>query len=93
MLARHLFVSGRVQGVGFRWSTAAEGERLGLAGWVRNLADGRVEAWCEGEDAAVEAFVAWCRRGPTGARVAELDVREGQPRGERGFRIRRDVSG
>jgi acylphosphatase len=70
---RHLFVRGRVQGVGFRWHTRAEAQALGLAGWVRNLPDGRVEAWVEGEEAALERFLVWIRRGPPAARVDALE--------------------
>ncbi len=84
----HLLVSGQVQGVFFRQSTADEARRLGVAGWVRNLPDGRVEAEAEGERPAVEALVAWCRRGPPAAQVDDLAVTWGAPRGEPGpFRI------
>lgn len=69
-----LVVSGRVQGVAFRQSTADEAARLGLTGFVRNLPDGRVEAEAEGERAAVERLVAWCRRGPPLARVDGVAV-------------------
>lgn len=69
-----LVVSGRVQGVAFRQSTAEEAARLGLTGFVRNLPDGRVEAEAEGERAAVERLVAWCRRGPPLARVDDVAV-------------------
>jgi acylphosphatase len=65
----HLHVSGVVQGVFYRQSTVDEGRRLGVAGWVRNLPDGRVEVLAEGPKAAVEALVAFCRRGPPAARV------------------------
>lgn len=68
-VAAHVFVTGRVQGVGFRWSTRREAERLGLSGWVRNLPDGRVEARVEGEPEALDAMLAWIERGPVGARV------------------------
>ena len=68
----HLLVSGIVQGVSFRFCTVEEARRLGVAGWVRNLADGRVEAEAEGERARVEALVAWCRRGPPAAQVDEV---------------------
>jgi acylphosphatase len=64
-----LLIEGLVQGVGFRWATRREANRLGLAGWVRNRPDGRVEVVAEGPAAAVEQLVAWCRRGPVGARV------------------------
>jgi acylphosphatase len=74
-LARvHLVVSGRVQGVAFRAYTVDEARRLGLAGWVRNLPDGRVEAEAEGEREALEALVRWCRRGPPAARVDDVAV-------------------
>ncbi len=69
---RRILVSGRVQGVGFRWSAMARAERLGVAGWARNLPDGRVEVHAQGEPAAVEALVAWLRRGPVGAAVSSV---------------------
>lgn len=86
---RHLFVRGRVQGVGFRWHTRAEAVALGLAGWVRNLPDGRVEAWVEGEPAALERFLVWIRRGPPAARVDALEIVEATPAGLSGFETRR----
>ena len=70
----HVHVSGRVQGVFFRSETQDEARRHGIAGWVRNLADGRVEAVFEGEKDKVEALVEFCRRGPPGARVSKVDV-------------------
>jgi acylphosphatase len=78
----HVFVSGRVQGVGYRFSAVDEARRLGLHGWVRNLPDGRVEAEAEGERARVEGFVAWCRRGPSGSDVKGVDVEWSTPRGD-----------
>ena len=69
-----ILVSGIVQGVAFRFSTAAEAGRLGLAGWVRNLPDGRVEALAEGPRQRVEALAAWCWRGPPAARVSKVEV-------------------
>jgi acylphosphatase len=71
----HVFVSGRVQGVFFRAETADMADRLGLVGWVRNLPDGRVEALFEGEKADVEKALDFCRRGPPGARVRNLDLK------------------
>jgi acylphosphatase len=75
MTARvRLVVTGRVQGVCFRQATREAAVRLGLRGWVRNLPDGRVEAEAEGAREAVEALVAFCRRGPEAARVDHLQV-------------------
>jgi len=69
----HLLVSGIVQGVAFRAYTVDEARRLGVAGWVRNLADGRVEALAEGDKAALEGLVRFCRRGPPAARVEDVE--------------------
>lgn len=83
-----VLVEGRVQGVWFRDATREEALRLGVAGWVRNLPDGRVEAVFEGPPAAVAALLGWTHHGPEHAVVTHLDVREEPPAGERGFRIR-----
>lgn len=77
-LTRHLLIQGRVQGVWYRESMRLEAARLGVAGWVRNLSDGSVEAMLQGEEAAVEALVAWCRRGPPAAQVSRVDVSPGE---------------
>ena len=82
---RHLFVRGRVQGVGFRWHTCDTARALGLAGWVQNLPDGRVEVWVEGEPEALERFLAWIRHGPPAARVDALECLEASPSGLAGF--------
>jgi acylphosphatase len=76
-----LSVHGRVQGVGYRAALHREATRLGLAGWVRNRHDGTVEAWVQGRAAPVERLVAWARRGPPLARVAQVLVAmdEAQP--------------
>jgi acylphosphatase len=81
-------VSGEVQGVYFRASTEDEARSRGLTGWVRNNRDGEVEAVFEGEQAAVEAMIAWCHRGPPAARVKTVTVAWEEPRGERGFTVR-----
>ncbi|PWD51061.1 acylphosphatase [Serinibacter arcticus] len=81
-------VSGRVQGVGFRWSTRGEATRRGLAGWVRNRDDGTVEAELEGADDDVEDMVTWLHHGPGSAEVAGVVVAEITPTGETGFRQR-----
>jgi acylphosphatase len=84
----HVYVSGRVQGVFFRSQTADIAERLGINGWVRNLSDGRVEALFEGEKEQVEEEIEFCRRGPPGAYVQNLDVRWEDWRGEfRDFKV------
>jgi len=75
-MAKHLLISGHVQGVGFRYSMAEEAERLGVKGWVRNRRDGKVEASIDGEPEAVDALLAWARRGPPSARVSDVRVSE-----------------
>ena len=84
-----LFVQGRVQGVGFRWSTVEEARRIGgLSGWVRNLDDGRVEAVVEGPKDKVEALLRWARQGPPSSRVDQVDFAWESPTGEfKGFGI------
>jgi len=84
-------VDGRVQGVWFRESTRREASRLGLAGWVRNLPGGRVEAVFEGAGGAVDAAVEWTRRGPERALVTSFDVFAEQPEGLASFEIQPTV--
>ena len=74
MQARRYLVDGEVQGVFYRASARAEALRLGLDGWVRNLRDGRVEAWAVGPSATLDAFETWLRRGPPRARVTALAI-------------------
>ena len=81
-------VHGSVQGVFFRAETRDRARSLRLAGWVRNAPDGTVEAVLEGDDEQVESMVEWCRRGPGGARVEEVEVAWSEPEGEEGFSIR-----
>ena len=75
-MAKHLKITGRVQGVGFRYSMSEEAERLGVTGWVRNRRDGTVEAVIDGAPDAVEGIVAWARRGPRGASVTDVQATE-----------------
>ena len=83
----HVKVTGRVQGVFFRATCARRASDLGLAGWVRNAPDGSVEAVFEGPDDPLDAMLAWCREGPSGARVVDVRVAEEAPTGESGFRV------
>lgn len=86
----HVFISGKVQGVFFRSGTKEKAEELNLKGWVRNLADGRVEAVFEGEEGNVERMAQWCREGPEYARVDEVEVISEPYKGEfGGFLLRR----
>jgi acylphosphatase len=85
----HVFVTGRVQGVGYRFSTRDEANRLGINGWVRNLSDGRVEALFEGSKAAVEEMIKWCHKGPRAAVVKDVAVEYKEPEGLQGFETRR----
>ena len=85
---RRLVISGEVQGVFFRDSTREAAEAAGVAGWVRNREDGRVEAVLEGGEAAVERVAAFCRSGPDRARVTEVEESDEAPEGLSGFEIR-----
>lgn len=80
-------VTGRVQGVFFRDACVRQARAAGVSGWVRNRADGSVEAWFEGSPQAVEKLVAWCRQGPPHAEVDEVDAMDAGPAGLEGFRI------
>lgn len=71
----HMFISGRVQGVFFRLQAKHIADRHDVKGWVRNLPDGKVEAMFEGEKEAVEALIEFCRHGPSGARVTNVNLR------------------
>lgn len=89
IVARRYFISGRVQGVGFRFFTEAQAAVEGLHGFVRNLPDGRVEVLFEGDREAVDRAESRLRRGPAGARVEEFTVQEAAPSGRAtGFAIR-----
>lgn len=81
MRSVRLHISGRVQGVGFRYAMREEAARRGVRGWVRNRGDGSVEALLQGEAADVEALIEWARSGPAGARVREVrsEAADGEP--------------
>ena len=71
--ALHVYISGLVQGVGFRFATYRHAGSLGLTGWVRNTPDGRVEALVEGERGVLEGMLEWCRQGPVLSRVDKVN--------------------
>lgn len=85
----HVMIGGRVQGVGFRWYTLRQAEALGLAGWVRNLPNKDVEAFAQGEAAAIDELLEALSVGPSRAVVARIDVTEAPPNpGLSGFSLR-----
>jgi acylphosphatase len=72
-------ISGKVQGVFFRATARDVARRLGLSGWVKNLPDGRVEVLCCGEKDKVDRMVEWCRKGPSGAYVTDVEIEWREP--------------
>jgi len=74
MVRAHLWISGTVQGVGYRWSCQRAAKGIGVTGWVRNLSDGRVEAVAQGTKEQVEQLIRWCYRGQEEARVTDIAV-------------------
>ena len=86
MTAKRLRIAGVVQGVGYRAWMVRSAERFGVSGWVRNRADGSVEALVYGDTAAVEELLRACRRGPTGATVTLIHEELAEPDDEPGFR-------
>ncbi|HTL43872.1 MAG TPA: acylphosphatase [Vicinamibacterales bacterium] len=86
-VARRYVITGRVQGVGFRYFTEAAAARAGVHGWVRNNPDGSVEAFLEGEETAVDAVEAALRRGPSSCQVDNVAVSEDVPTHRSGFSV------
>ncbi len=70
----YVYVSGYVQGVGYRYTAIRYANRLGVTGWVKNLRDGRVELCIEGEESSVKQMVEWCSYGPRGATVTDVQT-------------------
>jgi len=88
VIARRVVVSGRVQGVFFRETTRRRARAAGVSGWVRNNADGTVEAWLEGQEDDVAVLVDFVTRGPESAEVDDVDVSDVEPAGAPGFEVR-----
>ncbi len=88
MIRRRVIVQGQVQGVFFRDTCHTEAGKAGVSGWVRNAADGTVEAIFEGNRAAVEAMCEWCRTGSEGAEVRSVEVFDEEPQGDTSFQVR-----
>ena len=70
----HLYISGRLQGVGYRYATYSNARKLGLMGWVRNLTDGRVEVLLEGSEEQQEKMITWCYQGYAFANVTHIEI-------------------
>lgn len=86
----HLLISGRVQGIGFRFGVIDQARQLGLTGWVRNTPEGDVELTAEGPEDRVQRLVTWCHGGPPSALVTDVQPTWGESRNEfSGFQIRR----
>ncbi|MBD2302972.1 MULTISPECIES: acylphosphatase [Nostocales] len=88
IIRAHVLISGRVQGVGYRYATVDTASQLGLTGWVRNLPDGRVEAVFEGVREVVEEMIRWCYSGPPAAVVQGVVTEYEEPEGLRGFEVK-----
>lgn len=88
MRRAHVVVRGMVQGVFFRGGARDRARSLGVAGWIQNRPDGSVEAVFEGDEDRVDSIIEWCRRGPAGADVQDVEVTTEEPRGEAGFAVR-----
>ncbi len=81
LVRAHLYISGRVQGVFFRYETCRLAKKLGVTGWVKNLSDDRVEAVFEGENETVQRLIRFCHHGPSAAKVTNVEIRYEPPKG------------
>lgn len=77
-MKKHIFITGRVQGVGFRHFTRKNADKIGITGWVKNLPDGRVEALFQGPEQKVNKLIDRCKEGPISAYVKEIDVNKAE---------------
>ncbi|MDZ7756256.1 acylphosphatase [Rhodohalobacter sp.] len=88
-MKKHIFINGRVQGVGFRHFTRTNAESLGVKGWVENLPDGRVEAVFEGDEESVQELIDRCKEGPPSAYVKNMEIEDEKEKGAFSeFRVR-----
>ena len=87
MPAYQIRITGRVQGVFFRSSTKEKADELGVAGWVKNVSDGSVEVFAEGDEQKLQELIGWCRKGPEQAQVERVEIAEVTERHCKGFRI------
>ena len=90
MAAKHLLIKGIVQGVFYRATAKEVAEKLGVSGWVKNTNEGHVEAMVTGADEALAKFIEWCRKGPPGAMVTALEIKEAGEETFDRFRIVRE---
>jgi acylphosphatase len=88
IIHRNIRVTGRVQGVGFRYNAREAASHYGIVGFIRNQPNGDVYIEAEGPRSAVDTFIDWCREGPPRARVVSVDVTEGEVRGHSEFNVR-----
>ena len=88
ILHYELIVSGRVQGVGYRYSAINQANKLGIRGYVKNMPGGTVKLEIEGTDTAVELMLKWCRKGPGTAHVENISIYEGSPKGYKTFQVK-----
>ena len=86
-----VFISGKVQGVGYRYSTVQKAQELGLRGWVRNRLDGRVEAIFSGTEPLITQMLQWCDQGPRSAKVTDVSVEKLEPQIYQGFEVKETV--
>ncbi len=86
--SKTIIVRGRVQGVGFRYSTRAKAQSLNIKGFVKNMPDGSVYIEAKGDSDSMQAFVSWCHMGPPLSRVTDIIIEEASPSGANDFRIR-----
>ena len=90
MAVKKVFISGKVQGVGFRFHAHEEAVKLGLKGWVRNLSDGRVEILVSGNEKEIKDMIKWAHRGPQTARVEKVEVQDTNEAPTEAFYIKRE---